>query len=149
MINPHLYWHKAQRLSTYPYTPDLDLIPKSPGVYIFYRKHGAKFEVFYVGKGNNLKSRIMGQLNNLTLMNSIKSAANGAKMLTYAEIVLKPGQKASSAILAAEKLLIRHFVEEGHEIFNIHGAKIHLQTLTNQRPAELKKLIPIRTQVEA
>ena len=82
-------------------------------------------------------------------MNSIKSAANGEKMLSYAEIALKPGQNASSTILAAEKLLIRHFVEEGHQLFNIQGVQIRVQTLTNERPTELKKLIPIRTQVEA
>ena len=149
MINPHLSWHKSQCLRTYPYSPDLDLIPRSPGVYIFYRKHGSSFEVFYVGKALNLRSRIKGQLNNLKLMNSIKSAANGAKMLSYAEIALKPGQNASSTILAAEKLLIRHFVEEGHQLFNIQGVQIRVQTLTNERPTELKKLIPIRTQVEA
>ncbi|MGN6738972.1 hypothetical protein [Dyella sp.] len=149
MINPHLKWHNGQRLSTYPYSPDLEKIPKTPGVYIFYRVHGNSFEVFYIGKALNLRSRLKGQLNNLKLMNSIKSASNGARMLSYAELVLKPGQKASTAIVAAEKLLIRHFVEEGHELFNIQGVKLRVQTLTNERPPELKKLIPRQTQVEA
>lgn len=149
MINPHLHWHKPQELRTYPYSPDLDQIPRSAGVYIFYRKYGKGFQVFYVGKALNLRSRLKGQSNNLKLMNSIRSAANGAKMLAYGEVKLKPGQKASSAILAAEKLLIRHFVEEGHELFNLHGVKLQVQTLTNDRPALINKLIPLRTQVEA
>ena len=72
MINPHLLWHKPQSLRTYPYAPDLDLIPKSAGIYVFYRKHGSSFEVFYVGKALNLRSRLKGQINNLKLMNSIK-----------------------------------------------------------------------------
>jgi hypothetical protein len=149
MINPHLRWHKPQQLRTYPYSPDLDLIPRSPGIYVFYRRYGKGFEVFYVGKALNLRSRLKGQLNNLKLMNSIKSAANGAKMLTYGEVKLKPGQKSASAIHAAEKLLIRHFVEEGHELFNIQGVKLRVQTLTNERPSLINKLIPRRTQVEA
>lgn len=149
MINPYLHWHKPQRLRTYPYLPDLDQIPRSAGIYIFYRKYGKGFQVFYVGKALNLRSRLKGQLNNLKLMNSIKSAANGARMLAYGEIKLKPGQKASSAILAAEKLLIRHFIEEGHELLNVQGVKLRVQTLTNDRPAPINKLIPLRTQVEA
>ena len=149
MINPTVLWQKPQPLRSYPYTPNLDLIPKSAGVYIFYRKHGTTFHVFYVGKGLNLRSRLKGQLNNLKLMNGIRAAANGARLLAYGEIVLKPGQKAVSAIHAAEKLLIRHFVDEGHELINIQGVKIRLQTLTNERPGALKKMIPTRMQVEA
>jgi hypothetical protein len=149
MINPSLRWQLPQLLRSYPYVPNLDLIPKSPGVYVFYRKHGASFQVFYVGKAINLRGRLKGQLNNLKLMNGIKSAANGARLLAYSEVVLKPGQKAASAIHAAEKLLIRHFVDEGHELLNIQGVKIRLQTLCNERPVDLKKLIPVRTQVEA
>lgn len=149
MINPHLRWLTPQSLKAYPYSPDLDLIPKSAGIYIFYRKYGASVEVFYVGKALNLRSRLKGQLNNLKLMNSIKSASKGAKMLCYGEIKLKRGQNADSAVRAAEKLLIRHFVEEGHELFNIQGVKLRVQTLTNERPSALNKLVPLQTQVEA
>ena len=62
---------------------------------------------------------------------------------------LKPEQQAKSAIHTAEKILIRHFVDEGHELINIQGVKIRLQTLQNARPPALKKLIPRRSQVEA
>jgi len=149
MINPSLRWQRPQSLKSYPYAPNLDLIPRSPGIYIFYRKHGASFQVFYVGKALNLRRRLKGQLNNFKLMHGIKSAANGARLLACGEIALKPGQKAASAIHAAEKLLIRHFVDEGHELLNIQGIKLRLQTLRNERPADLKKLLPVRTQVEA
>jgi len=150
MINPHLSWHTPQVLKAYPYQPDLAAIPKSPGVYVFYRKYGARsFQVFYVGKAQNLRSRLKGQINNLKLMNGIQKAPNGTRCLAYAEIVLKPGQKAESAIRAAEKILIRHFVEEGHELLNIQGIKIRIQKLTNDRPSPLNKLIPLRTQVDA
>ncbi len=148
MINPSLSWYKPQLLGPYPYQPDLELIPKSPGIYVFYRKHGAKFQVFYVGKAMQLRSRIKMQLNNLKLMNGIHAAANGGRLLAYAEIALKPGQTAASAVHAAEKLMIRHFVEDGHALLNIQGVKIRVQTLTNVRPRELNKLIPLCTQVE-
>jgi len=149
MVNPSLRWHQPQSLKSYPYAPDLDVIPKSPGIYVFYRKHGASFQVFYVGKTLNLRKRLKGQLNNLKLMNGIMSAANGERLLAYGEVALKTGQKADPAIRAAEKLLIRHFVDDGHELLNIQGVKIRLQTLCNERPADLKKLLPVRTQIEA
>jgi hypothetical protein len=150
MINPHLDWQKPQRLTSYPYEPDLDSIPKAAGVYFFYRKYGpTKFQVFYIGKANNLRSRIKGQTNNLRLMNGIRGAANGGRYLAYARVDLKPGQKADSAIRTAERLLIRHFVDEGHQLLNVHGVKIRVQTLTNERPHALKKLVPSTTQVDA
>jgi hypothetical protein len=116
---------------------------------MFYRMYGQNHQVFYVGKALNLRTRLKGQLNNLKLMNSIKSAARGARMLSYAEVMLKPGQKSNSAIVAAEKLLIRHFVEEGHVLFNVQGVKLRVQTLTNERPQDLRLVIPKRTQIEA
>jgi hypothetical protein len=150
MINPHLSWHKPQALKAYPYQPDLSSIPKEAGVYVFYRTYGPKkFQVFYVGKAKNLRNRIKGQLNNLKLMTGIQMAANGARYLAYAEVALKPGQKPEPTIHAAEKLLIRHYVEEGHELLNIQGIKIRIQTLTNERPSSLNKLVPLRTQVDA
>lgn len=150
MINPHLDWHQPQLLKFYPYQPDLDQIPRAAGVYIFYRKFGTtKFQVFYVGKAGNLRSRIKGQTNNLKLMNRIQQAANGTRYVAYAEIVLRPGQKAESAMRAAERLLIRHFVEEGHELVNVQGVKLRVQTLTSVRPGSLRRIVPIRTQVEA
>lgn len=149
MINPNLSWHEPQVLKSYPYQPELLEIPKKAGVYVFYRKYGPKkYQVFYVGKGKNLRNRIKGQLNNLKLMNGIESAANGTRYLAYAQVVLKPGQKPDPTIHAAEKLLIRHFVEEGHELLNILGVKIRIQVLTNKRPGQLNKLIPLRTQVD-
>jgi hypothetical protein len=150
MINPHLSWHKPQVLKSYPYQPDLSEIPKEAGIYVFYRRFGPKkFQVFYVGKAKNLRGRINGQLNNLKLMNGIHDAANGARYLAYAKVALRPGQKPEPTIHAAEKLLIRHFVDEGHELLNIQGVKIRLQILTNKRPGQLNKLIPLRTQIDA
>ena len=82
-------------------------------------------------------------------MNGIHDAGTGGRLLAYAEAAVKPGQKAATAILAAEKIMIRHFVDNGHVLLNIQGVKIRLQTLTNERPRDLNKLIPLKTQIEA
>lgn len=149
MINPQLQWQKPQKLQGFPYRADLAQVPATAGVYVFYRNYGSSFEVLYVGKALNLRHRIKVQMNNLKLMNGIKAASNGARMLAYGEIALRSGQSKDTAIVAAEKLLIRHFVEDGHELLNIQGVKRRVQALSNVRPAELKKIIPIHTQIEA
>jgi hypothetical protein len=149
MINPSLSWHQPQPMGRYPYHPNLESIPKTAGIYLFYRKHGLKYQVFYVGKALRLRSRIKGQLNNLKLMNGIHAAGTGSRFLAYAEVIVKPGQKAATAIHAAEKLMIRHFVDDGHILLNVQGVKIRVQTLNNDRPKDLKLLIPVRTQIEA
>jgi hypothetical protein len=149
MINPSLNWLRPQTLSRYPYQPNLDAIPDSAGVYVFFRLHGRSHQVFYVGKATRLRQRIRTQLNNLKLMNGIKAAANGARLLAYAEVVLKPGQQAGPTVGAAERMLIRHFIEEGHDLLNVQGARIRVQTLTNDRPRELNALLPIRLRLEA
>jgi len=148
-VNPHLAWYEPQRLERYPYSPDLAEIPNDPGVYVFYRKHGSKFQVFYVGKATRLRGRVKTQLNNLKLMNGIHAAANGGRYLAYGEIVLRQKQSVASAIHQAERILIRHFVEEGHELLNIQGAKIKIQTLTNDITSPLKGLVPKLAHIDA
>jgi hypothetical protein len=149
MINPHLTWLKPQPLNSYPYQPVLADIPQTGGVYFFYRKHGDSFEVFYVGKASNLRGRVKSQLNNLKLMNGIHNAANGSRFLAYAEVSFRQGQQEKPTIHAAEKIMIRHFVDEGHQLLNIQGKKISVQVLTSKRPTALNKLVPLRTQIEA
>lgn len=149
MINPSLRWLNPQVLKGYPYSPDVSEIPVKPGVYVFYRKHGASYEVFYVGKATNLRTRIKAQLNNLKLMEGIRKASNGTRLLAYAEAQIKPGQKAVSVVTTAERMLIRHYVDAGHLLLNVHGTKIRVQTLKNERPPALNKLVPTKLQAEA
>jgi hypothetical protein len=88
-------------------------------------------------------------MNYLKLMNGIHGAANGTRYLAYAEIALKRGQQPESKIHAAEKIFIRHFVDDDHELLNVQGVKIRIQTLTSIRPSPLNKLIPLGAQVNA
>ncbi|WMJ67658.1 GIY-YIG nuclease family protein [Stenotrophomonas sp. 24(2023)] len=153
MINPHLSWSQPHslRLSAdkRSYEVDLNQIPTKPGVYVFYRNHGSTFKALYVGKADNLRNRIKQQLNNHRLMVGIQEAPNGARLLCFGELQLRPGQDSAKAQLAAEKLMIRHFIEEGHVLFNQQGVQRRVQTLINVRPPALKKLIPLSTQIEA
>ena len=148
-INPHLIWQKPIDLPTGKADPALKEIPAKPGVYVFFRAFGKSVQIFYVGKALKLQGRIRGQLNNHDLMQAIARAKNGKRKLVWAELKLRPGQTVSSALHAAEKLMIRHYVEEGQPVHNLQGKRLPVQTLTNSVSKEVKHFVPTTVSVDA
>ncbi len=148
-VNPLLNWHKPIDLPDGKTDAAVKLIPSKPGIYVFFREFGSSVQIFYVGKALKLQGRIKGQLNNHSLMTAISRAKNGKRKLVWAELKLKPGQTVDSALKAAEKLMIRHFVEEGQPVHNIQGKRIPVQTLTNKLIKEVKHFVPSSVTVDA
>lgn len=148
-INPLLNWRKPIDLPEGKTDPALKQIPAAPGVYVFFRAHGKSVQIFYVGKALKLQSRIRGQLNNHGLMTAISNAKNGKRKLAWAELKLKPGQTLAGALKAAEKLMIRHYVEDGQPVHNVQGKRIPVQTLTNNLVKEVKHFVPLTVAVDA
>jgi hypothetical protein len=144
-----LNWRKPIDLPDGKTDPALKDIPPTPGVYVFFREHGTRVQIFYIGKALRLQSRIKGQLNNHTLMSAISSAKNGRRKLVWAELKNKPGQSIEGSLKAAEKLMIRHFVEEGQPVHNVQGKRIPVQTLTNNRSRALAHFIPGEVTIDA
>ena len=148
-VNPLLNWRKPIDLPAGKTDPAMKLIPTSPGVYVFFREHGDSVQIFYVGKALKLQGRIKGQLNNHDLMTALDKAKNGKRKLVWAELKKKPGQTVEGALKAAERLMIRHFVEEGQPVHNIQGKRIPTQTLTNNLIREVKHFVPGSVTVDA
>ena len=105
------------------YTLDIDVLPRKVGIYVFGRQCGQSIIPVYVGQATRIRGRVKKQLNNAKLMVALLNTPGRKKYLTYAEIVGKPGQKASQALNVVEKALIEHALAEGHEIVNIQGTK--------------------------
>lgn len=148
-VNPLLIWRKPIELPSTKSDSAIKLIPTSPGVYVFFREHGESVQIFYVGKAMKLRDRIKGQLNNHGLMTAIARAKRGKRKLVWAELKNKPGQTVEGALKAAERLMIRHFVEEGQPVHNILGKRIPTQTLTNNLIKEVKHFVPGSVTVDA
>lgn len=148
-INPHLVWHPAISLPSGPKDPAIKDISTEPGVYVFFRQHGRKVQVFYVGKAKRLQGRIRGQLNNHALMTAIATAKNGTRKIVWADLRLRPGQKEAEALRAAERLMIRHYVEQNQPIHNIQGKRLPTQKLTNTLAKGLKHFVPASVVVDA
>jgi len=110
--------------SNVTYTLDLQRVGQSPGVYIFARKWGRAFEALYVGKSQDLRSRINGHLNNLKLMNHIENAKNGKLVVIVGNPQTLPGQQMAKVIKTLERSLIRHFLSKGHALVNKQGTRI-------------------------
>ncbi|MCR4286409.1 MAG: hypothetical protein NUW09_00155 [Deltaproteobacteria bacterium] len=124
------------------YSIDLDRIPDSAGVYVFCRKHSKNYEALYVGKANNLRSRVKGQLNHLKLMKHMRDAQTGERCLFLGAAIMKQGQNSDKVIRIIERTLIRHFISYGHNLVNQQGITIREHEIEHDgnRP---KKIIPM------
>lgn len=106
------------------YVVDLNKLPTASGLYILGRRWGSDLEALYVGKANNIRSRVNGQLNNLRLMQHLRNAKTGKRIVLTGKIVTKPGQRLEKCLLLIERGLIRYFLSEGHDLVNKQGTRL-------------------------
>lgn len=106
------------------YSIALDKMPSSSGVYVFGRRYGQKFEALYVGKANKIRGRVKSQFNNVRLMQHLKNAKSGKRVLLAARFTPKPGQQKPNCLSLIERALIRYFLSEGHDLVNKQGVRI-------------------------
>jgi hypothetical protein len=136
----HVEWSKPIPLRAsgdgIAYDLDLSKVSDYPGVYIFGRRHGDRFEALYVGKSMNIRSRVKGHLNSLQLMQHLRTAKAGRKVLLVGEYITKPGQRIDKCLGLTERALIRYFLSEGHDLVNKQGTRIRRHELesTGQHP---------------
>lgn len=115
---------KNDRHGSLHYMLELDRLPQSAGIYVFARRWSTSFEALYVGQSQNLRGRIKGHLNNLTLMRHLHESKSGKRLLLTCRILTRPGQRMSKCMDIVEKTLILHFLSLGHDLVNKQGIKI-------------------------
>jgi hypothetical protein len=106
------------------YDIDLTKIPDDAGLYIFGRRWGSGFEALYVGKAYNVRGRVKSQMNNLRLMQHLRNAKTGSRVLFASQIMTKPGQRLDKCLVLIERALIRYFLSEGDDLVNKQGTRI-------------------------
>ena len=123
------------------YSVDLSKLPKAAGVYVLGRQFGKELEALYVGKANDIRGRVNQQLNNLRLMQHLRNAKIGRRIILAARLVTKPGQRRDKCLPLLERTLIRYFLSEGHDLVNTQGARVrrHEVVSSGKQP---KKFIP-------
>jgi len=129
------------------YTVALERLPAEPGVYVFGRRFGRSFEALYVGKANRIRNRIRTQLDHVKLMQHLKGAKLGDRVLFPGRVLTRPGQRVQKLLTLAERALIRHFLSEGHDLVNKLGTRIRRHELTSSGK-QPKKFIPRITYLE-
>jgi len=115
------------------YLVDLDSLPRAAGVYVFGRQWGGGFEALYIGKADNIRGRVRNQLNNLRLMQHVRNAKSGGRIVLAGSLVPRPGQNAMSCLPILERTLIRHFLSEGHDLVNVQGTHIRRHEVESTR----------------
>jgi hypothetical protein len=117
------------------YSLDLERLLPGPGVYVFARRWGRGFEALYVGKANNIRARIPQQLNNVRLMQHLRHARTGTRVVIAGEFRARGGQRAAASLPLIEKALIRHFLSEGHDLVNVQGTTLRQhEVISANRP---------------
>jgi hypothetical protein len=97
------------------------------------RGWGKGFEALYVGKARNIRQRIKGQLNNLRLMQHLKGAKTGRRVVVAGSVVTRPGQQIDRCLAIAERAFIRHFLSDGDNLVNISGATLRQHEVESTR----------------
>lgn len=134
--------------STYDltYSVDLEKLPPDPGAYVFGRRWASSFEALYVGKAMNIRKRIHGQLNNLRLMQHVRKAKWGRRIILAGSLQTRPGQKVERCLPILEQALIRYFLSEGHDLVNIQGTLLRQHEIESRfRP---QHTLPARMYVD-
>lgn len=128
------------------YVCDLASIPERPGVYIFGRTHGTNFEALYVDKaGASLRTRVNQQFNNVRLMQHVRNAANGGRVLLFGVFASRQGQQADNCVPIMERALIRHYLERGDDLVNVHGARLRTHEIVS---SGARGLVPTKLVVD-
>ena len=105
--------------------------PRTAGVYVFLRLKGHERVPLYIGQATRLRSRIKGQLNNLKLMLGIKNAPGRSRFVACAICPPAQGQNTKKVLDVVENALIRYAMAEGHDILNIQGTNLRVDTITS------------------
>jgi hypothetical protein len=111
------------------YRVDLGKLKTVSGIYVFGRRWGAQLEALYVGKASNIRGRVKGHLNNLRLMQHLRNAKSGKRIVLAGELVTQQGQQLAKCLKLAERALIRHFLSEGHDLVNKQGTRLRRHEL--------------------
>jgi excinuclease UvrABC nuclease subunit len=106
------------------YSLPFEKVPNASGIYVLGRRFGSNFEALYVGKATRIRGRVKSQCNNLRLMQHLKNAKSGKRILLAAKFNAKPGQKTSNCLTLVERALIRYFLSEGHDLVNKQGVRL-------------------------
>lgn len=109
---------------------DLKSIPDIAGVYIFYREYGEKQYALYVGKSENIRSRMKTHFNSLKLIEGLEDTPQGKKKLIFAEV--KTRSDLGRALNQAEKGLINHFDNQEHLLLNKKLMADHFDEITSK-----------------
>lgn len=95
---------------------DFSLLPEIAGVYIFYREYGNYQEALYVGKSENIRTRMKAHFNNMKLIDGLIDTPKGQKKLIFAQV--KSRSDLAKALAQAEKGLINQLDDEKHPLLN-------------------------------
>ncbi|KAB2920540.1 MAG: hypothetical protein F9K29_01495 [Hyphomicrobiaceae bacterium] len=98
--------------------------------------------------GSSLQLRIKQQLNNVRLMQHVRSAKIGERILLLGRFVPQQGQQPDNCVPIIERAFIRHYLEQGHDLANVHGAEIKIHEILSEGAGVRQYAIPTKLVVD-
>ena len=124
-------WHKPVELldghkQDLIYTiDDLDQWDEISGVYMLCRQFGGKTIPLYIGKAENISTRIKQHLNTTKLMTKLRKGVpgetKGKRVVVVGEFTAKSAQSTKKCIGIIERSLIAHALANGYTLLNVKG----------------------------
>jgi hypothetical protein len=104
---------------------EIDVVPKLPGAYAFFRIHGRINTCLYVGRSDNLRRRLKQHLNkSAELMDALYHAGTGMRVFVGCTVNLKKdSNKLDRVLKVLETSLINYAISEGQQLLNKRGTK--------------------------
>jgi hypothetical protein len=130
-----IVWHEpvllAKNKTVRSFQELRDSIPDGPGVYFFSRKYGDRFTPFYIGRTENLHTRLRAHLKSAKIQfmlhgdkkyNSLALAGN--KFFHFGLIKSNSSVKTKKCLLIVEKYLIEKAIFDEIPLLNKSGTRI-------------------------
>jgi hypothetical protein len=129
-LTVEITWHPAISLGTKATfkkrITDFDLsdCPEKPGLYIFARRFGSGvLQPVYIGKGENLRSRLKTQFNNHKLIEALLNEKSGERVLLLGEVKGSAPVALKKKLRLAERTHIEHALTAGYRLINVQLTK--------------------------
>jgi hypothetical protein len=127
-----------------------------PGIYFFSRRHGSKFEPFYIGETNSVQRRLRSHWRSAAIKDvlrgigdeTINSIKGGERYFHYGYLV-KNAAEPKKYLRIGQKYLIRQAMAQGITLLNKSLTKINVDTMEFIGSVKGRAIYPKKGEVEA
>jgi hypothetical protein len=149
-------WQKPillnERDEPWPDSPLVDRVAARVGVYFFSRKHGARYEPFYIGETTNLRTRFRHHLRSVPIVDVLRGhddrIAHGKRHFHFGYYISKQAQNPKKCIKIVQKFLIQRALADELTLLNKQLVKVKTDKIIFKGGLTARGIYPLRSAVQ-